>query len=644
MEFQEYLSIDNYEEQTRVKHKVFKEYYSNWSKILGKWYPIVNYIDGFAGCGAYKDDKGKLHFGSPLIAANILNKTSSIKVANIYLIESKKAIYDKLVHNIEVWKKKNIHHKINFHVYHGKFSDIFIKLKEKFNRKKPSFLFADPYGVKDMKFNIFSYFMKNFYKPEILLNFMYYFPQRFVPSRENARKYQETFHDMFETEDWLAAIKFEKDSFEKELTSFYVSRFKKIAKFVFPYRIDFPGSRRTYYYLIHLCNHHLGALLMKSSFAKHTYGRVSWIGKNASQMLLTEGKEFIIPQIKAHLKEKYNKSSIKFQEIIEQNIDTTEYLESQFSDAVKELEKEGQIYVERFPKLTKKKRELSFRIDKNCIIYFNTFPTVERKSLMNQTEVEYGTYAINHVECCSHGCKYPCYANLMSRSWGKIKDYEEWLHPKIVGNALEILDKELKQNKEDIPFVHLSFMTDPFMYDALNKRSFSHIQELTLKIITKLNENKIKVTVLTKGLLPSKLRDKSKFSLKNEYGITLVSLSKDFKDKYEPFSAPFNERIEALKKLHEGGCKTWVSIEPYPTPNIINQDIEEILNRVHFVDKIIFGKTNYSRKSTNFKENEEFYAKNSRKIIEFCDKNKKIYHIKEGTPHTDNKTSNIFEE
>ncbi len=557
-------------------------------------------------------------------------------------MESKKKIYDILIHNVQIWKKKNKAHKIDFHVSYGKFSDSFNKLKDQFNHRIPSFLFADPYGVKDMKYSIFSYFMENFYKPEILLNFMYYFPKRFIPTRENAFKYEDTFYEIFETDEWLASVKFAKESFEEELTSFYVSQLKKIAKFVFPYRIDFPGSRRTYYYLIHLCNHYLGALLMKSSFAKHTHGRVFWVGKNASQMLLTEGKEFVIPKVKEYLQEKYNDTSIKFQEIIEQNIDSTEYLESHFSDAIKVLENEDKIYVERFPKLTKIKQELSSRIDKNCMIYFDTFPTVKRKSLMNQTKVEYGTYAINHIECCSHGCKYPCYANLMSRSWGKIKNYEEWLHPKIVENALDILENEIRQCKENIPFVHLSFMTDPFMYDALNKRNYKHIKELTLKIIEKLNKNNIKVTVLTKGLLPSELKSERKYSRKNEYGITLVSLNQDFKKKFEPFSAPFDERIETLRKLHDIGCKTWTSIEPYPTPNIIKQDIDEILNKISFVDKIIFGKINYNRKSSNFEENEEFYKKTTIKIIEFCKKNGKEYHIKEGTPYTSEETSRIF--
>ncbi len=130
MEIQEYITEDNYEEQTKINHKVFKEYYNNWATTLGKWYSIVNYIDGFAGCRVYKDDMEKLHFGSPLIAADTLNRTPNIKKANVYLVESKKKVYNNLVHNIEIWKKKNTTHKINFHTFHGKFGATFINLKK----------------------------------------------------------------------------------------------------------------------------------------------------------------------------------------------------------------------------------------------------------------------------------------------------------------------------------------------------------------------------------------------------------------------------------------------------------------------------------------------------------------------------------
>ena len=61
---------------------------------------------------------------------------------------------------------------------------------------------------------------------------------------------------------------------------------------------------------------------------------------------------------------------------------------------------------------------------------------IERKTLLYKTGVEYGDYTINHVLGCSHGCMYPCYAFLMNKKFGKVKDYKDWITPKIVSNAV----------------------------------------------------------------------------------------------------------------------------------------------------------------------------------------------------------------
>ena len=89
---------------------------------------------------------------------------------------------------------------------------------------------------------------------------------------------------------------------------------------------------------------------------------------------------------------------------------------------------------------------------------------IERKSMLYKTGVEYGDYTMNHVLGCAHGCKYPCYAFLMARRFGKVDSYEKWLEPFLVKNTLEILDKEIPRLKAKIKSVQLCFTTDPFMY------------------------------------------------------------------------------------------------------------------------------------------------------------------------------------
>lgn len=91
-------------------------------------------------------------------------------------------------------------------------------------------------------------------------------------------------------------------------------------------------------------------------------------------------------------------------------------------------------------------------------IYFRRkMKTILRKSLLYKTAVEYGDYTINHVEGCAHGCLYPCYAMMMAKRFGKVKTYKQWIKPKIVKNAPELLTKEIPKHKDKIKFVHLCF-------------------------------------------------------------------------------------------------------------------------------------------------------------------------------------------
>ena len=247
---------------------------------------------------------------------------------------------------------------------------------------------------------------------------------------------------------------------------------------------------------------------------------------------------------------------------------------------------------------------------------------ITRKTMIYKTDVEYGDYTLNHVQGCSHGCKYPCYAFMMAKRFGKIKTYEEWTEPALVVNAIEIIKKEIPKLKDKIEILHLCFTTDPFMC------GYQEVCDMSYDILKLLNENGIKCSVLTKGLLPEKLSNLSK---KNEYGITLVSLNENFRKEMEPQSADFERRIACLEDLHNKGFKTWVSIEPYPTPNIIEQDVHEILDKIKFTDKIIFGRLNFNKKVTEYKQHKDFYNKCASEVIEFCNQNNIDFHIKNGT-------------
>jgi DNA repair photolyase len=248
--------------------------------------------------------------------------------------------------------------------------------------------------------------------------------------------------------------------------------------------------------------------------------------------------------------------------------------------------------------------------------------TIKRKTLLYKTGVEYGDYTINHVQGCAHGCKYPCYAFLMAKRFGKVRSYEEWIEPRLVENALDLLMLEIPKYKKKISSVHLCFSTDPFMY------GYKDICDMSIEIIKELNVAEIPCTALTKGLLPNEL---SLLSRENRYGITLISLDESFRKEIEPGASPYKDRIDSLRALHDKGFQTWVSIEPYPTPNIIEQDFLPILEAIGFVDRIIFGRTNYNAIVSKYPNVKEFYNKLSTQVVDFCNARGIDYHIKDGT-------------
>ena len=245
-----------------------------------------------------------------------------------------------------------------------------------------------------------------------------------------------------------------------------------------------------------------------------------------------------------------------------------------------------------------------------------------RKSLIYKTGVEYGDYTLNHVLGCSHGCLYPCYAYMMAKRYGKVANYEEWITPNVAENTLEILEKELPRFRDKIQLLHLCFTTDPFMY------GHDEIGNLSMEVLRRANEAGVRCSVLTKGILPVELAN---LPLDNEYGITLISLDEDFTRQYEPGAANPVERLNALRTLHERGRKTWISIEPYPTPNILEQDLALLLQAVSFVDRIIFGRLHYNRIVAEYPGYKDFYNQCALEVIEFCEDNDIDYHIKKGT-------------
>ena len=234
---------------------------------------------------------------------------------------------------------------------------------------------------------------------------------------------------------------------------------------------------------------------------------------------------------------------------------------------------------------------------------------IRRKSLLYRSGL--GFWCVNHVQGCAHACRYPCYAYLMAKHYGRARDWADWRRPRLVENAVELLDGKLTRKRERIDDVHLCLTTDPFMV------GYPEVTALSLLLVERLNAHGVRVSVLTKGILPAELAD-ARFDRGNTLGISLVSLDEGFRRRFEPGAAPYRERIAALERLHAAGCRTLVHMEPYPTPNIVRQDVEPLLETVAFVDELYFGGWNYSPLPGASAERDRFYRSQGRIVRAFC--------------------------
>lgn len=237
--------------------------------------------------------------------------------------------------------------------------------------------------------------------------------------------------------------------------------------------------------------------------------------------------------------------------------------------------------------------------------------SIERKTLLYKSGL--GFWCVNHVQGCSHGCLYPCYAFSMARAHGRAKTMADWREPKLVANAEVLLARELDRKRQKPDRIHFCLTTDPFMYGQ------PEVGAMTERLIAVANARGVPCSILTKGILPAGLADRGAYPEDNIHGISLVSLDEGFRRKWEPGAAPYRERVAALRTLHEAGLTTLVHIEPYPTPNIIQQDLGAILEAVDFVDSLWFSGWNYNSLATSFPDREGFYARATEIVRGFCE-------------------------
>ncbi|MBM3707947.1 MAG: three-Cys-motif partner protein TcmP, partial [Actinobacteria bacterium] len=194
-------------------------------------------------------------------------------------------------------------------------------------------VFIDPFGFSGIKFEILKKIMQISHS-EIIINFMYNSINRFL----GHKCLSDTFTSLYGNNFWKDCIHKKGRDREYCIVSNFRLNLKSISKFVYYYRMSFEDKKRTYYYLIHLSNHHKGCSIMKSSFAKYNLGRVEYKGLTENQLEIFENPDVKIKNAIEYLNNKYKGSEVSFEEIVEDSIDETPFLESDLRNAIKNME------------------------------------------------------------------------------------------------------------------------------------------------------------------------------------------------------------------------------------------------------------------------------------------------------------------
>ena len=191
---------------------------------------------------------------------------------------------------------------------------------------------------------------------------------------------------------------------------------------------------------------------------------------------------------------------------------------------------------------------------------------------------EYAPLAANPYKGCGHGCAY-CYVPLITKQ--PREEFDAGATPR--GDFVDKLRRDaVKYQAAGITEqVMLSFTTDPY-HPGDNST--------TRAVLHTLQDHGLAVCTLTKGGSRA-LRDLDLFRPKRDaFASTLTSLDDAFSKKWERNAALPTDRLAALRKFHDAGIFTWVSLEP----TLDCESSLAIVQATHqFVDLFKIGRVNY---------------------------------------------------
>lgn len=578
-----------YREHTKVKHILLKKYLKAWIPILGGRNRKICYFDGFAGRGEYTD--GTL--GSPLIALEVADSLSQYFGELIcFFIEKDPDNFTNLERVLEQ-EQPNIrsHQKINIIKENDEFAKVISSIFEYLEKEKsilvPSFFFVDPFGFSGIPFAVIKKILEN-PKTEVFFTFMVRDIGRFM----QVPKLEDIFNALFETNKWKNILNSSQKP-EIDLINLYREQLHEVAnaKYSWAFRVCTSEKVQTLYYLIHATNNFKGHSIMKNiMFNQSAEGNFAYLGPQditaRTQMRLFDTNN--IQDLKDYLLERFKGKRFSYKEIQEQvctpwNMEPP-YIDKHYREALKELEKEKRIKIDRITSKTKRGLsgdDMVTFLQNNPSTLFQYSPSItrlkihykqytlidgEKRVLVERvndgsivTRFDKTPLPKKHSDIvCPHflelkwayGCPYNC-------SWcylkGTFRFRPEGTSPVIKDyDKIELHTKSFLEECENPEILNTGEITDSLMGET-NEKPFS---KFIIPIFEQ--QKRHKILFLTKS---SNIKNLLELESHNQVIMSFSLNAIPVADRWE--KAPkIMKRIEAAQKLYDKGFEVRIRIDP----------------------------------------------------------------------------------
>jgi DNA repair photolyase len=206
------------------------------------------------------------------------------------------------------------------------------------------------------------------------------------------------------------------------------------------------------------------------------------------------------------------------------------------------------------------------------------YKEVHARQILNPTAIDLAEYVINPYRGCAMSCLY-CYARFMKTSLRENRPWGEYVYVKI--NAPKVLEREIARKKPHC--VLLGSTTECFQ--EIEKK-----YNLARRILEVLHKHRICYYILTRSPYIAESAALLREDLCKGVYFTVNLYHASLKEKLEPRSAPFDERLACVKALRAQGVRVIPYVSPF-LPWIC--DVDALCARLDVFEAIEFEGLNF---------------------------------------------------